>query len=112
MWKICTCSGTVPGGAIKSPPSTNTKGKAYSNFKSCKMLQVWQIDGQNWVNQNANKPHSLKQVDQYAVRFEVRQGDVWAIPAGMIPATIATRYLMAISMARRCSRKAYSLICP
>ena len=60
------------------PLPVNTKGKI-TNFKK-NNAEVWQIDGKNVGNQNASKAWSLTQLDDYAVRLEVRAGDLWVNP--------------------------------
>lgn len=64
-------------GAPVAPPST---AGLITNFTAVN-AQVWQIDGANVVNQNANQsggtPWALQMVDSHAVRLEVRQGDFW-----------------------------------
>jgi hypothetical protein len=65
--------------ARQSKPA-NTKGKI-TNFSAANNA-TWQIDGKDVTNQNANKSWSLKKIDDYTLRFEVRSGDVWYNTSG------------------------------
>lgn len=72
-----TGSVTYEGSA---PPPSNTKG-LITGFSAANNA-TYQIDGKDVTNQNANKSWSLKKLDDYTLRFEVRSGDVWYNTAG------------------------------
>jgi hypothetical protein len=68
---------------------TGTSAGLITNFTALNNYPnnaFWQIDGANVANVNANlngvAPWALQKVDNYAVRFEVRQGDYWTYSAG------------------------------
>jgi hypothetical protein len=55
------------------PPESNTTG-LITNFKAASGAR-YQVGGIDCWNDNANKAWSIKQLDDYTLRFEVRQND-------------------------------------
>ncbi len=66
------------GGSTQPPiePPANTYGKV-ENFNGSNGSS-FKVDGQACSAQNANKPHCVTKIDDYTLRFEAQQGDIWS----------------------------------
>jgi hypothetical protein len=62
------------------PPPANTYGKI-ENFNGSNGSS-FKVDSATCSAQNANQPHCVTKVDDYTLRFEARQADIWSTSSG------------------------------